>query len=201
MSWLWGSSKSPSESSQSGSSESSKKPPASTDPLRNLDPSLQDFLKKEQPKPYSSLPSSQRAAAKPKSDTSPAQDELVKDPAQPIVPPQSLFQDGRYAHLWKTYQPLGQVEDSMKTTKTQLTDVLQGYAYKKSQVGKAALENCAFEQIANSDCLRKGSWKDKATMCREQTRALDRCYIMQAVVFSTPCKLADKLADVESRGL
>ena len=60
-------------------------------------------------------------------------------------------------------------------------DVLEGYKSRKAMIGKAALENCALEQAAMSDCYMHGSWMSKMTMCREENAAFTRCYTMQAV--------------------
>ncbi|KAL8716497.1 MAG: hypothetical protein Q9225_006175 [Loekoesia sp. 1 TL-2023] len=59
-------------------------------------------------------------------------------------------------------------------------DLLEGYQARKARIGKAALENCAEEHWAMSDCYRNGNWKSTMTMCRKENKAFERCYTMQA---------------------
>lgn len=152
---------------------------SSNDPLRDLDPSLREFLEKESPVKYETTP----PPPPPPPESSPASqfspDASTTDP--PLVPPESLFQDGRYAHLWKTYKPRQEVENAYKSDQEKLMDLLEGYQSRKARIGKAALENCAEEQAAMSDCYRNGSWQSKMTMCRAENKAFERCYTMQAV--------------------
>ncbi|KAI4188387.1 MAG: hypothetical protein L6R41_002170 [Letrouitia leprolyta] len=151
---------------------------SSNDPLRDLDPSLREFLEKESPVKYETTP----PPPPPPPESSPASqfspDASTTDP--PLVPPESLFQDGRYAHLWKTYKPRQEVENAYKSDQEKLMDLLEGYQSRKARIGKAALENCAEEQAAMSDCYRNGSWQSKMTMCRAENKAFERCYTMQA---------------------
>ncbi|PVH84715.1 hypothetical protein DL98DRAFT_410542 [Cadophora sp. DSE1049] len=180
MGWFWGSS----------SSDGDDK---SNDPLRNLDPSLRDFLKKESPvkydasnppapsQPHSPVTSSpqptERLPSKPPT-TSPSP-ESSNASSEPKVPPQSLYKDGRYAHLWKTYQSQHDIESSNKSDQEKIDDVLEGYKYRKAEIGRAALENCALEQWEVNDCFRNGGWASRLTMCRKENRELERCYTMQ----------------------
>jgi hypothetical protein len=43
-----------------------------------------------------------------------------------------------------------------------------------------ALENCAFEALAEQDCWKRGSIGQKLWLCRDETQALDRCTTLQA---------------------
>ncbi|KAL8827768.1 MAG: hypothetical protein Q9170_006880 [Blastenia crenularia] len=149
------------------------------DPLRNLDPSLREFLEKESPVKYQTSPpppsppqSAHSAITKPSLNASTSD--------TPPVPPESLFQDGRYAHLWKNYKSPGIVQNTYLSDQEKLMDVLEGYQSRKARIGKAALENCAVEQEAMSECYRSGNWKSKMTMCRTENKAFERCYTMQA---------------------
>jgi hypothetical protein len=165
MGWFWG-------ASDNGSKDK--------DPLRNLDPSLKDFLKKEAPEKYdSSEPTAIQRTPEPKETKVPVADQQSDD--KPAVPPESLYQDGRYAHLWKNYKPLGEVEAEGKTDQERMMDVLEGYKTRRAEIGRVALESCAIEQLEVSDCFRQGGWSAKTTMCRAESRKFERCYTMQAV--------------------
>jgi len=97
----------------------------------------------------------------------------------PTVPPESLYPDGRYAHLWSTYRPLSTLESSGKSDQEKLLDVVGGYKERQNQVSKAAIENCADLQYALSECFRTGGWKSRMSMCREENQQLGRCVVMQ----------------------
>lgn len=171
MGWFWGSS--------SDDDNNSK------DPMRDLDPSLRDFLTKESPVKYSSSnpptttapPPSEPTAQTPSTTTSSA-------PTEPGIPSQSLYKDGRYAHLWSTYQSQTSVENAAKSDQEKIQDVLEGYKYRKAEIGRAALENCALEQWDVNECFRNGGWAARLTMCRAENRGFERCYMMQAVGIS-----------------
>ncbi len=97
------------------------------------------------------------------------------------VPAQSLYPDGRYAHLWRTYRPQAVIEQAAKTDQEKLLDIVEGFKERRAQIGRAALENCAVEQLAIQDCFRYGGWRTRVTMCRDETRTFERCYVTQAV--------------------
>ncbi|KAL8784723.1 MAG: hypothetical protein Q9213_003820 [Squamulea squamosa] len=164
------------------SSSDSSSSKDNNDPLRNLDPTLRDFLEKESPVKYQTSapppgPPATQAALEPTSQQTSTNDATS---TTPVVPLESLYQDGRYAHLWSTYKSRGEVEAATKSDQEKLMDVLEGYKSRKAMIGKAALENCALEQAAISDCYRSGSLASKMTMCREENGAFNRCYTMQA---------------------
>ena len=77
-----------------------------------------------------------------------------------------VFKDGRYKHLWATYQPQSTVEASVKSDAEKIADVLEGYKYRKAEIGRAALENCAFEQEDVNVCFASGGLKQRLTMCK-----------------------------------
>lgn len=106
-----------------------------------------------------------------------------KSPGQDAgaVPAESLYQDGRYAHLWKTYRPLAEVENETKTDTEKLQDVLEAFKARKAAIGTAALENCADEQMDWSNCMRGGSLRARMTMCSDEVRKFERCFNMQSV--------------------
>lgn len=153
----------------------------SDDPLQDLDPKVREFLEKESPvKLEKAQPAaSQEDSSKP----GPTQTEAAKPKAtdEAAVPAQSQFQDGRYAHLWKTYRPLAEVENETKSDQERLADVLDSFKSRQSAIGAAALENCAEEQFDWSNCMRSGSLTARMTMCRDEVRKFEQCYNMQTV--------------------
>ncbi|GAB7338475.1 hypothetical protein MBLNU457_4756t1 [Dothideomycetes sp. NU457] len=186
MGWLW------------GSSEPSK----NDDPYKNLDPSLRKFLDKESPANYTPVqePSQSPSSTSTRISThyrdqigfkssDPANSSLNKsqqpsttpEPQTPdpsTVPSASLYPDGRYAHLWKTYQPPSALS-SAQSDQERLSTVLDQHNERRSLIARAALENCILEQINEHDCFRNGGWKARMTMCRDESKAFNRCYVMQ----------------------
>ena len=158
MGWFWGSADKPSDPTK--------------DPLRDLSPDLQAFLKKESPVKY------EPTATPPQ----PAQ-EAAQTPAAAPEPksaePPLVYKDGRYKDLWKTYQPQSQIEAETKSDSEKISDVLAGYKMRKAEIGRAALENCALEQWEVNECFQNGGVKARLTMCKEQNRSLERCVTMQ----------------------
>lgn len=162
MGWIWG---------DSGSS---------TD---KLDPSLQDFLKKEAPtgqRPSLPTPPKAQPAAEPaKRNTTSEQTQT--DPAQPNVPPQSQFQDGRYAHLWKNYTPQHILDDRGKSEQDRLRDLVDVYNDRRGDVGRVAMENCALEYMEQYECFRNPKdWWSRGTLCNAESRRFNRCYDLQS---------------------
>jgi len=173
MGWFWGAS-------------DSKDGNKSQDPLRDLDPSLRDFLAKESPVKYSSSNPPAAPETTPAHTPSPtikqaAPENATAIPSEPRAPQESLFKDGRYAHLWKTYQSQAETEAEGKSDQEKINDVLEGYKYRKAEIGRAALENCALEQWQVNECFRNGGWASRLTMCRTENKELERCYLMQSV--------------------
>lgn len=152
------------------------------DPLRNLDPKLREFLEKESPVKYSNS----GAAQAPTPDNKPSEPTVqtpreAESSSKPAVPRESQFQDGRYADLWKTYRPLAEIEAETKSDHEKLMDVLEGYKDRKAQIGRAALENCALEQVDWRACMSNPSWSERMTLCRTQVKKFERCYMTQTV--------------------
>lgn len=191
-----------------GSSSSSDE----SDPLGKLDPKLREFLARESPVKYTTQQEQeqQQQQRQQPQGTTPAQkapvptatttkvlatkqaqkeyqQEQQQQTEKPAVPQASLYQDGRYAHLWKTYRPQYEIENETKTDHEKLMDVLEGFKERKAMIGKAALENCAEEQYDWSNCMKNGSWAERATMCRDTVRKFERCYNMQSVRYSKLC--------------
>ncbi|KAL2180477.1 uncharacterized protein P884DRAFT_255639 [Thermothelomyces heterothallicus CBS 202.75] len=176
---------------------------SSSDPLRRLDPKLREFLERESPVKYNAPPTSKTAAAPPQQAQQQPPDQAAQPPTttatttattnattnasdsaveqqQPRVPPQSLFPDGRYAHLWKTYRPLAEIEAETKSDNEKLTDVIEAFKERRGLIGRAALENCAEEQVEWSQCMKSGSWRARMTMCRDEVHKFERCYNAQS---------------------
>jgi hypothetical protein len=172
-----------------------------SDPLRRLDPKLREFLEKESPVKYSTniaaaaqqqqqqpLPPSQQQQQQQAQQLQQQQQAQLQQSPQPSqqqqsdrpVPSESLYQDGRYAHLWKTYRPLAAIEAESKSDNEKLTDVLEAFKERKAQIGRAALENCADEQLDWTACMKSGSWTARMTMCREEVQKFERCYAQQS---------------------
>lgn len=147
----------------------------SNDPFEKLDPKLREFLQKESPVKYPVKENPVSPATKPNA-TNESQPQNNDD-----TPEGSLYKDGRYAHLWKNYKPLAQVEDEGATDHDKLMNVLEGFKERKNAISKAAMENCAIQQEEWVNCMKNGSWKDQLQMCRHQVRRYERCYTMQAV--------------------
>lgn len=160
----------------------------SDDPLQDFDPKVREFLKKESPVKFDKKPTQddQLAQQQPAAATTPAAGAAAaaarqEQPAPNAVPKESLYQDGRYAHLWKTYRPLAEVESETKSDHEKLHDVLDAFKSRKAEIGAAALENCAAEQLDWNNCMKSGSLKARMTMCRDEVRKFEKCYNMQSV--------------------
>ncbi|KAL6919459.1 hypothetical protein ACHAPO_003890 [Fusarium lateritium] len=151
----------------------------SADPLAKLDPSLRDFLEKESPLKYPTNQSTNPTqAVQQPSNTNVAVAETQYQ--KPAAPSASLYKDGRYAHLWKSYRPLAEIEAETASDHDKLMSVLEAYKERKEAIGKAALENCAEYQEEWVNCMKHGSWEDQMQMCRHQVRRFERCYMMQS---------------------
>ncbi|KAL9102659.1 MAG: hypothetical protein Q9163_002212 [Psora crenata] len=151
------------------------------DPFRDLDPSLRDFLEKESPRKYKPAPAPPPLPPEGKASQQPSASQTKNgDAPESRVPSESLFPDGRYAHLWKTYRPLSAVENETKSDQEKLLDVLEGYKTRKAQIGRAAVENCVEEQMSVRDCYENGSVSSRMMLCRGENRAFERCYVMQS---------------------
>ncbi|CAN8101130.1 unnamed protein product [Discula destructiva] len=156
------------------------------DPLGKLDPNVRKFLEQESPVKLSGAQRQQEAAAAAEREAAAAaaqqqaEDAAKARAADPnAVPPQSLFPDGRYAHLWKTYRPRAEIEAETKTDQEKLHDVLDAFKSRKNSIGMAAIENCAEEQLDWSHCMSSGSLRARMFMCRDEVRKFESCYNMQ----------------------
>ena len=170
MGWLW------------GSSNNSNK----DDPVKNLDPELKEYLKQETPSKYVPSTGAPQEPAKPAVEASDKPTEDAES-SKPSVPSASLFQDGRYAHLWKNYRPLEEIENN--NTMGGAERVVAKFHERKGSLHKAAMENCSLEQEDLLFCFKNGGHENKIwnriTLCSDATKKYNRCYVTQAVSFST----------------
>ncbi|PHH83217.1 hypothetical protein CDD82_2989 [Ophiocordyceps australis] len=154
-----------------------------SDPLSSLDPKLREYIEKESPLKYTP---SKPAPPPPPPPRTPSQAEsqsgdkvTAGDAAKPVVPAASLYQDGRYAHLWKTYRPLAEIEEETASDHDKMMSVFEAFKERKAMLGRAAMENCIMQQEEWTNCMRNGSWEDQMVMCKYQVRRFERCYLMQ----------------------
>lgn len=170
MGWLWGS---------SGNSPDKDK----------LDPSLRDFLDAEAPtgnrpplpsKPKPEPTEEKKPLQSQSTGSSTAAGRQTTEPAAPVVPPESQFQDGRYAHLWKNYTPQHVLVERSKSDQDKLKDIVDAYNDRRASIGRAAMENCAMEYLEQFECMKAPNFWQASTMCRKETRKFNKCYETQA---------------------
>lgn len=167
MSWFWG-------NKGKGTQE---------DPAQNLNDDLKQFLDEQQTKPYSpaEIPKTIPNRQPPQPAGDPSATDTNEAPSARPLPKESLFQDGRYKDIWKTYVPQN---DVYGVTGSPVDRVLAARKDRRQTIHKASLENCAFEQQMQQDCLNSGTWaqkmKGKLTLCHEENKAYNRCYSLQA---------------------
>lgn len=152
------------------------------DPTKSLDPSLKEFLKEQQPRPYVPAEPPKKAEEAPAT----VQPEVNlpdtnKTYTDRPVPPESLYQDGRYAHLWKTYTSQSDIVSKTSSPLERITAAKKG---RKRAIHRAALENCAFEEEIRQECLNgqnvTSRFRATVTMCNEETKQYTRCYALQS---------------------
>ena len=152
------------------------------DPTKSLDADLKQFLKEQQPKPYVPVDAPPKVVEPPTKFIGP-QASLPKTTEgfeERPLPKESLFQDGRYKDLWKTYVPQAELAAAAATP---VEHVINARKDRRTGIHRAALENCAFEQELQRACLGSGfagSIKSRMTMCRAETKTFNRCYQLQA---------------------
>jgi hypothetical protein len=156
---------------------------AKNDPTKSLSPDLKTFLKDQQPRPYvpaDALEPSPGPAEQPQKPPAVLPDTNRKAEDRPL-PRESLFQDGRYKDIWKTYTPQDEIA---ATTTSPLDRIISARKDRREMIHRAALENCAFEEEIQQNCFINGDFKNRArarmTMCRQETKAFNRCFQLQA---------------------
>lgn len=160
MGWFWGDSK--------------------NDPVKKLDPGLREYLEQETPDKYVPAPDVKQPASTP--TPSPESSES-SDASKPKVPAASLFPDGRYADLWKTYKPPAAVEENSGIRGAER--VIAKHKERGDTVQRAAMENCALEHEALTYCFSTGNWRkqleSRLTMCSAENASFSRCFTTQSV--------------------
>jgi hypothetical protein len=153
------------------------------DPAKSLDKDLKKFLDDQSTRPYAPaqpLPVKAPEVLKDvESRTSPVPDAQQSFEEKPL-PKESLFQDGRYKHLWKSYVPQSTVTAASGNP---IDLVMNARKDRRTSIHRAALENCAFEEDLRRQCLGSGmasSVKSRMTMCSAETKTFNRCYQLQA---------------------
>lgn len=163
MGWLW------------GSKDSGK------DPTKNLQPDLKEFLNKQDTRPYLTAEESKTTITPDPEPQRTSNTTKEQAPEDRPLPKQSLFQDGRYKDLWKTYIPQ---EQDVVVTSTAAERVVTAKKNRREQLHRVALENCAFEEELKMNCFTTGTAANRAratmTMCNQETKAFNRCYQLQA---------------------
>lgn len=94
---------------------------------------------------------------------------------------EGLGPNGRYAHLWKTYRPIQEIENETKTDQERIVDVLEAFKDRRREISRAALENCAEEQLVWRDCMYSGTLYSRFTLCRNEVRKFEKCFNAQQV--------------------
>lgn len=164
MSWLWG-----------------KK--AEQDPTKSLDNDLKQFLDSQQPGSYTPTTKDPAQEAKISKD---AIVEPLRPASQPKsdekpVPKESLFQDGRYKDIWKTYVPQSEL---VQVSSTPAERIMSAKKDRKASLSEAALENCAFEEELKRNCFSQGDSinriRARVTLCNRESKAFNRCFQLQA---------------------
>src|SRR5271163_585387 len=149
------------------------------DPTESLSPDLKEFLKEQQPRPYvaTQAPAPEEKPERPQvalPDTNRQYDDRP-------LPKESLFQDGRYKDIWKTYIPQDEI---MAATTTPVDRIIAARKDRRQLIQRAAMENCAFENELQLTCLHAGDLvsrtKARLTMCRQETKSFNRCFQLQA---------------------
>jgi hypothetical protein len=143
---------------------------------KKLDQDLQDFVDQESAKRSNDQnPSPAPTINPPQPDRQRA--ETSTTDVKPASTPQSLFKDGRYAHLWGSYRSPAEVDARSENEK--LKDMAEDIEWRAQEAVKAAKVNCALEAVAESDCFQHGGLFQRATMCHAETQAYDRCMEVQ----------------------
>ncbi|KAE8354006.1 hypothetical protein BDV28DRAFT_132053 [Aspergillus coremiiformis] len=160
---------------------------ANQDPVKKLDPGLREYLEQEAPKkkyvPSTSVPSAHGPSKPVDSQAHPSKQPAATEDnenSKPSVPSASLYPDGRYAHLWKTYEPPSDYGVEVQGA----SRVIEKYKSRNDTVHRAAMENCALEHEDLTLCFQNGNLQkrlmSRMTMCAEQNGKFSRCFTTQA---------------------
>lgn len=151
-----------------------------SDPVKKLDPSLREYLEQETPDKYVPAPELKQPAPAP---TPLPESKESASPSEPKVPAASLFQDGRYADLWKTYKAPVIADESSGVRGAER--VIEKFKERGNTVQRAAMENCALEHEDLTYCFQRGNWRkqieSRLTLCAAENRTFSRCFLTQTV--------------------
>lgn len=151
------------------------------DPAKSLNADLKQFLEDQHPRPYRPTEVPLQVSEEVKLPEVPKSlPDTTKSAEERPLPRESLFQDGRYKDLWKTYVPQSEL---VAATSNPVDQVISARKDRRAGIHRAALENCVFEQELQRNCLGgglSGSVKSKMTMCHAETKTFNRCYQLQA---------------------
>lgn len=186
----------------------------------SLDANSRDFLRKTPsiPTSRSSNPTTNTTSSRTTADSftskqafpysSTVSAESPANNAASDLPSQTLFPDGRYAHLWSTYHPpplSGNPLTSSSNPSTpviteitpqeQLSSLLSVYRNKRSTSHKAALSNCVLEHIAEIECLTTSSIYNKIKGCSTETKQFTRCFTLQGKMLRAMGWLDSRIED------
>jgi hypothetical protein len=150
------------------------------DPTKSLKPELQQFLNEQQPRPYAHVETPAPKLSKVQKDPIQLPDTNQTFEDRPL-PRESLFQDGRYKDIWKTYTPQDNITAATETT---VERIITAKKERKQLISRAAFENCAFEEELAKTCWTRGTKADRAralaTMCSKENKAFSRCFQLQS---------------------
>lgn len=162
MSWFWGKKK-------------------DEDPTKSLDSDLKQFLDSQQPTAYTPAQPPAPRDTTVSAQTASQHAQIDKLPDDRPLPKESLFQDGRYKDLWKTYVPRQDIEAATTNPAQRVMDAKKD---RKASLSQAALENCAFEEELKRNCFHEGDalnrLRARITLCNKETKAFNRCFQLQA---------------------
>ncbi|CEN61321.1 hypothetical protein ASPCAL07977 [Aspergillus calidoustus] len=169
MGWFWG-----------GSNDN--------DPVKKIDPGLREYLEHEAPQKY--VPAQSPPTVEKPTQSSKTVPADQSGSSTPAVPSKSLYPDGRYADLWKTYKPpvddalvIGGKEHNLSAAQgvQQMNDRRK---QRRDTIGRVAAENCAVERENAYRCFEKGTFwermKTRSMMGQEENKIYNRCYATQA---------------------
>ncbi|KAF3938793.1 hypothetical protein ABW19_dt0202941 [Dactylella cylindrospora] len=191
MSWLWSSSKAPNDKGNGSvsNSVSSGSQSASTEDKKafsTLDPSLKDYFKHLTPEGKPTVPAPEPTQlpeptlVPPPDRSQPRQVTPHQYVSEPPKHAQSAYGD-RYAEYWQTYTGSSAAGGGIRNESSdqKMQDFVAGYKQLRENVGKAARENCAFEELELRDCYKYGTWWQTMRMCTEENHKLQRCMEQQ----------------------
>ncbi|KAJ5386796.1 hypothetical protein N7509_009337 [Penicillium cosmopolitanum] len=164
MGWFWGNNK--------------------DDPVNKLDPGLREYLEQETPSKYEPAPNLKQPTPPPTQTQTqtPTQTSEQSEQTEDKLPAASLYQDGRYAHLWKTYKPLAGAEEDAAAGGA--SRVIEKFKERGDTVQRAAMENCALEHEALTLCFQTGNWRkqieSRLTNCAAENGTFSRCFVTQS---------------------